>query len=132
MEKCSHLDLCELSSYTEPHATSKCHEVSRSTMCVYSLQLSLVWLSIRARDNLVKSNINWTLLASHLHGLNSRGWLYFVGFKCTAGGHTITAQPAGIVYPLNFVSLSAFLKIPGTIFASLTVSLITCDGVIPF
>ena len=36
---------------------------------------------------------------SHLHGLKARGSSYFVGFRCTAGGQTITAQPAGMVYP---------------------------------
>ena len=39
------------------------------------------------------------VLASHRHGLKSRGSLYLLGSKCTAGGQTITAHPAGIVYP---------------------------------
>lgn len=38
-------------------------------------------------------------LTSHLHGLKATGSSYFSGFKCTAGGQTITAQPAGIVCP---------------------------------
>lgn len=36
---------------------------------------------------------------SHRHGLKARGSMYFSGFRCTAGGQTITAQPDGIVYP---------------------------------
>lgn len=31
--------------------------------------------------------------------------------------------------PLNLISVSDFLKIPGTIFASLTVSLINCSSI---
>ncbi|GAB4834344.1 hypothetical protein Ancab_032598 [Ancistrocladus abbreviatus] len=34
---------------------------------------------------------------SHLHGLKLRGFSYLEGFKCTAGGQTMTPQPAGIV-----------------------------------
>ena len=38
---------------------------------------------------------------SHLHGLKARGSSYFAGFRCTAGGQTIIAQPAGMVYPAS-------------------------------
>lgn len=41
-------------------------------------------------------------LASHRDGLNSSGCLYVFGSKWTVGGHTITAQPAGIIYSANY------------------------------
>ena len=45
---------------------------------------------------------------SHRHGLKARGSTYFSGFKCTAGGQTITAQPAGMVYPAR-IKVHTFL-----------------------
>jgi hypothetical protein len=38
-------------------------------------------------------------LTCHRHGLKVKGSSYCFGFICTAGGQTITIQPAGIVYP---------------------------------
>ena len=51
-------------------------------------------------DNKRKTELKvWPQHTSHRHGLKARGSTYFSGFKCTAGGQTITAQPDGMVYP---------------------------------
>lgn len=46
-------------------------------------------------------NDSTTRLTSHLPGLKASGSSYVAGFKWTAGGQTMTAQPAGIVYPVS-------------------------------
>lgn len=45
MEKDGHLHLGEVCSYTKSHTTSKSHEVSWGTICVYSLyDMNITWL----------------------------------------------------------------------------------------
>jgi len=119
---------------------------------------SILFLSVDLSDFF---HVWCVLLTFHLHGLKLSGSSYISGFRWTAGGHTITPQPAGIVYPVftkiwnsvsksswqekelfdwlnwsmitksyillpfTWISFSAFLKMPGTMFANLAVSAIT-------
>jgi hypothetical protein len=59
--------------------------------------------------------------------LKASGSSYFAGFKCTAGGQTITAQPAGMVYPAMPIYIIIRIAIKHSLRTVVTDTCIECE-----